>query len=113
VEFEETRVGDVLVLAPKGDMDATRVLAYEARLRELVQRGARALVWDLSAVAILPSTALGFLAANARQLQARGGRFAVVAPSRLVRSTLSTLGLEGVLRVKDTLADALRAVEAP
>ena len=110
MDFEEQRVGDVMVLSPKSDMDATKVRAYEARLADLVRGGARALVWDLSAIAILPSTALGFLAATARQFESAGGRFAVVAPSRLVRATISTLGLGGVLHVMDTLSQALESV---
>ena len=111
-EFEEEHVGDVVVLSPKGEMDASKIPAYEARLKDLARRGTRALVWDLSSVGILPSTALGFLAASARQFESAGGRFAVVAPSRLVRSTISTLGLGGVLRLKSTLSEALEAVRA-
>src|SRR5438445_13431494 len=103
MEFDERREGNVVVLTPRGDMDATVLKAYEARLDSFVREGVRGLVWDLSGVTLLPSTAAGFLVSGATRLKEAGGRCAVAAPTRSVRATLRTLGLEAVLPVRDSL----------
>ena len=64
MSVREESVGSVTVLTPVGDMDITTLPTFEARVVRLLEGDARHLVWDLSRVGLLPSTAAGFLLQN-------------------------------------------------
>jgi anti-sigma B factor antagonist len=113
VDAVESRRGEVVVLAPGAEVDVRAVPAFEARLARLLEGGSRAIVFDLSAVELLPSTIAGFLVVAAGRVRAAGGRFAVAAPGRRTRATLTTLGLDAALTVKTTLDAACAAAAAP
>jgi anti-anti-sigma factor len=112
MDAAESRRGDVVVLTPGAEVDVRAVPAFEARVEKLLAAGATAIVFDLSAVELLPSTIAGFLVVAAGRIRRAGGRFAVAAPGR-ARKTLTTLGLDAVLTVKNSLDAACAAVSAP
>ena len=103
MRIDEEKSGPVVVLIPSGDMDATVLPAFESRLEALIEEGVRAVLWDLEQVKILPSIALGFLLGARRRLERVGGHMALARPSRLVRSTLGTMGVLEVFPPFDSL----------
>ena len=113
MDVVETRRGDVVVLTPGAEIDVRAVPAFEARVARLVAGGTRAIVCDLGAVELLPSTIAGFLVVAAGRVRTAGGRFALAVPSARVRAVLSTLGLDAALVVKPTLDAACTAVAVP
>ena len=113
VDVVETRRGDVVVLAPGAEVDVRALPAFEARVARLIAGGARAVVFDLRAVELLPSTIAGFLVVAAGRVRAAGGRFALAVTSPRVRAVLVTLGLDAVLAVQPTLEAACGAVAVP
>ena len=110
MDATESRRGEVVVLAPGAEVDVRAVPAFEARVEKLLAAGTTAVVFDLTAVELLPSTIAGFLVVAAGRVRGAGGRFAVAAPGRRIRATLTTLGLTAVLTVKDSLDAACAAV---
>jgi anti-anti-sigma factor len=112
MQIDVERKGSVVVLSPVGDMDVTTLPDFEARLDALTAEGARAVLWDLHGVGILPSTALGFLLNARRRLAEVGGHMALARANRLVRSTLGTMGVLDVFPVFDTRRDALAHLQA-
>ncbi len=112
MQIDMEHEGPVVVLCPVGDMDVTTLPDFEARLDAVVQDGARALLWDLLGVGILPSTALGFLLHARRLLAEVGGHMAVARANRLVRSTLGTMGVLDVFPVFESREEAIRHLEA-
>ncbi|MDJ0522075.1 MAG: STAS domain-containing protein [Planctomycetota bacterium] len=111
MRIREEVIGGVTVLTPHGDLDITTLPAFEARVRDLVDGGTRLLLWDLSEVGVLPSTAAGFLLQTARRLKDVGGRMALSGGSPLVMGTLRTMGVLAVFRTFGTRAEGLRAME--
>jgi stage II sporulation protein AA (anti-sigma F factor antagonist) len=93
VKLREETLGRTTVLVPEGDMDITALPAFEARVARLIQGGTLNLIWDLSVVSFLPSTAAGFLLQTARRIRAHGGRCVLSGGSAKVLGTLRTMGV--------------------
>lgn len=91
--------GPVLVLRPTGDLDATELPAIDGRVATHLGHGVRHVVFDLSAVGLLPSTAVGVLIQVKQRVRERGGRVALAAVPPLVRGTLTTMGVWPLFRV--------------
>lgn len=110
MRIREEQVGEVTVLTPEGAMDITVLPAFDARVTKLVAAGARALVWDLSAVRMIPSTAAGFLIAAGRKVSDAGGRMVLAGVQDRVLGVLRTMGVAGVFRMYDDRAAAVAAL---
>ena len=92
----EEQISTVTVLTPEGDMDITELPAFEGRVARLLESGTRDLLWDLSAVGFLPSTAAGFLLQTARRMKDAGGRCVIAGATPRVAGTLRTMGVAPV-----------------
>jgi anti-sigma B factor antagonist len=108
--IREDSIDGVTVLTPDGDMDLSDLPAFEARVETLLEKGARDLVWELDAVGILPSTAVGFLLQTRRRVHTAGGRMVLACGQARVLSTLRTMGVLEILRTYPTRAEALAAL---
>jgi anti-anti-sigma factor len=104
------RQGHVTVLVPEGDLDVAALPAWEAQVDALLAAGVRALVWDLSGVGLLPSTAAGLLLQTAARVRAAGGRMALAGAPPRVRATLGTMGVLDVFPLYPGRAAALAAL---
>ena len=74
MQLNEETIGHTTILSPQDDLDITTLPAFEARLSRLINGGTRNLIWELSDVPFLPSTAAGFLLQTARRMRDAGGR---------------------------------------
>lgn len=108
----EEQVGSVTVLTPRGDMDATTLPDFEAHVDRLIAAGARQLVWDLTEVGMLPSTAAGFFIQAGRRLRGAGGRQVLAGLSSRVLGTLRTMGVADLFRVYPDRGSAIAALQA-
>ena len=73
---------------------------------EVVQRGARAVLLDLSGVQYIDSTRLGELISAHVSLMRQGGSLKLVrAPAKIIE-LLQVAGLDGVFRCYDTIEEA-------
>ncbi len=108
--MREEQVGDVTVLTPAGTMDMTSLPAFDRRVTKLVESGTRALVWDLSEVGMIPSTAAGFLIAAGKRLRDAGGRMVLAGLQQRVLGVLKTMGVADVFRIFQDRDAALAAL---
>ncbi len=108
--IREAIVDGITILTPDGDMDLTEMPVFEARVQALLAAGVRDLIWELDAVGILPSTAVGFLLQTRKRVHEAGGRMALACRQPRVLATLRTMGVSSVLRTYATRADALAAL---
>ena len=99
------------VVTLRGELDA-----HDApRMRELFARAVGELagiaeprlVLDLSAVAFLDSTALGSIIGAVRRVREAGGELTLVLPSSPARRIFEITGLDTILSVHSTRAEAL------
>ena len=94
----------LFVLAGESDLTGDRL---RRELEDALATGADGIVVDCSRLAFLETWTIdGLLSARS----ALGERLAVVAPQGDVRSVLELTGLEAMLSVYETRADALRAL---
>jgi anti-sigma B factor antagonist len=113
--FEPARVlppqsyGDACVVPIRGEIDLAVAPLLAEVLDEAVERGARSLIADLSAVTFIDSSGLGALVSCARRLDELGGELIVVADNRAVVRAMEVLCLQQVVVVEPTLTDALVA----
>ena len=96
------------VIAPKGELDITRIGDFRAALRDAARDGAAAVVVDLSDVSFIDSSGLGALVELHKRLPRSGRRLAVVAPGGSTPAVLLDLaGLRGHLPIFETRRAAL------
>lgn len=100
------------VITVSGDVDWMTHAILERKLEELVDGGETRIVADLSAVGFIDSTGLTVLVSFFHRLKMSGGRLAIVCPSRGVRRVFERTGLDRLLGVVDSGAEA-RASLAP
>jgi anti-sigma B factor antagonist len=86
------------------------------RLKEFVARridaGSRHLVVDLSAVGFIDSTGLGVLVGAFKRLRESGGSLAVVCADEHVRYLFEVVGLDDLIPLHRSRADAFTALAA-
>ena len=90
-----------------GEVDLYTAPRFKADLLELIESGVDAVVVDLSRVTFIDSTALGVIIGGVKRMRERDGRLVIVAGSRPVVRILDITGLDKVLTVFDTRAEAL------
>ncbi len=95
-------VGTVLAV---GDVDLLTAPQLSAALQQ-AQEGTQAVLLDLSAVDFLGSAGLSVLVEAARRADDSGGRLAVLVTRHAVRRAIEVTGLDDVLHLFETPADA-------
>lgn len=106
----ERQDDDLGVISLSGEVDIFTAPQFKESLVELLDSGVRRLLVDLSAVTFIDSTALGVLIGGVRRVNGFGGTMAIVVATRPVERVLSVTGLDRVLSMYPTRADALDAL---
>jgi anti-sigma B factor antagonist len=99
-----------VVLTASGELDMATTPQLRARLRELIEAGARRLVIDLTPVAFMDSVALAAILTARRDLSGVGHLAVVIAPESYPRLVFEIAGLPKFLNVFETRAAALEHV---
>jgi anti-sigma B factor antagonist len=108
VQIAESVHGDVVLLKPDGALSSgAAAVLLEARLRAVLDGGARGLVLDCTEVTALGSAAVRLLLRCARKLEGAGGRLLLVHPSDRVRRALLVSGFDKDFAVAADIAEAL------
>ena len=87
-------------------------VAFRQKLEQVLERGKRWIVLDLSRVIAMSSTGLGILIAAHRALTDRGGCFKLAQLSEKVRSILETTRLNSVFEIFDSVDKAVEKTKA-
>jgi anti-sigma B factor antagonist len=110
LEEEQPRHGTV-VMAVYGDLDLHSADELGDRLVGAVERGASALVVDLSGVGFVDSQGLGALLRGTRRLGPGEGRFRLVVPAPEIRRVFELTSLDQVFPLDETREQALATGE--
>jgi anti-anti-sigma factor len=100
----------VAVLAVSGEIDLATIPAFEAAIADALQQRPEALIIDLSAVDFLASAGLQALVATHENVSPQAG-FAVVADGPATSRPIELTGLDQILSLHSTVADAKAAVK--
>ena len=95
----------------EGRLDIAGAEDVDLRLAGICSTVARGAVVDLSGVTFLASMGIRTLISNAQTLERRGAAMALFAPSPLVTEVLSSVGIDRLIPVLDTLDAALDTVK--
>jgi anti-sigma B factor antagonist len=105
--------GQGAILSVGGEVDLATAPQLQAKLMELVDvKEAGGVVVDLTPVAFMGSTGLSVLLAGHRRAQAHGHTIRLVCPEGQVLRVLRLTGMEKVLTVYSSLAEAVDAQDA-
>ncbi|OMC27985.1 anti-anti-sigma factor [Mycobacterium sp. GA-1841] len=107
---EESRVGEVSVVAVAGTVDMLTAPKLEEAIGAAAKSSPSAVVVDLSAVEFLASAGMGVLVA-AREELGDAVRFAVVADGPATSRPLKLVGIADVVDLFATLDEALTALK--
>jgi anti-sigma B factor antagonist len=103
----EDRHGDAVVVRCSGELDIATVGALRARLQQAQVDGATRLVVVLDDVTFMDSLGLGALIGAHKRARVLRGSMTVVCTSRPVLAVLTATSMHRVIRIVDTLDDAL------
>ncbi len=73
MEFEVQKQGEVVVLAPAGEIDASNIPELQGAFSQILQKGNTKIVVDMSGVSYMDSSALGVLVNSLKQLRREQG----------------------------------------
>ncbi|MFD3843454.1 STAS domain-containing protein [Streptomyces sp. NPDC058642] len=103
----ETLASDgCLVARVSGEMDYQTDAVFRSRFQDLIARGGRCFVLDLSGVSFCDSAGLNMLIGAWRQADAGGAVLVLACVPGLLRRNLELTGADQLLRVYDTVTDA-------
>ncbi len=105
-----THEDGIAVLAVSGEVDLSTVPAFEAAITEALTAGPAALVVDLSEVGFLASAGLQTLVAT-RERIGKEAAFAVVAEGPATSRPIQLTGLDQILSLYSTMAEAMAALK--
>ena len=101
-------VGAASVADLAGDLDMHHAPALREALGAVVARRPAKLVLNLGSVSYIDSTGLGTLVYLLRQVNAYGGKMALVQVTPIVRNVLEVTRLQNVFNIQPTEEDALK-----
>ncbi len=101
-----TQDGDYAVVAVTGELDVYTAPVLEESLGDLVDEGKHDLVVDLTEVTFMDSTGLGLLIKALKWAREHDGSLRIVANTEKVLKVFRVTGLDGVLSLYQTRAEA-------
>ncbi len=107
---EDSRDGDLAIVAMGGELDYEASPQLRARLVGAIKAGGRRLVLDLTDVTFIDSTAIGVLAGTVARLdEVGGGSLAVVSTNDKVLQIFEITGLDSVIGLHGSREEAVSA----
>jgi len=107
VNIREERFGDVSVLSVAGEFDARTAPLAHAALDGLLEQLQKRLVFNVSGMEIVTSTAISFLIDAAKRTRKLGGDAVLSEAPRLLMSSLRSLDVGEYFRTFESDQDAL------
>ncbi len=105
--MQSTQVGKAWVVSASGDVDVHSAPVLEAAVAPLSRRAGVALVVDLSGVEFIDSTGLGVIVTTLKHVREADGTLSVVVSTPRVLKVFALTGLDVVIPLHATLAEAL------
>jgi anti-anti-sigma factor len=107
MKLEKLRYDEVVILKFTGEFDTFNLPAFSERIDRMIQQGDVHLVLDLHLLKFINSAALGYLIKTSKAVKEKGGELVLARPSKFLRKTLITLGLDGVFKIFETVHDGI------
>ncbi len=103
MKLEKHRYENVVILKFTGEFDTFNLPAFSERIDRMIQSGDNQFVFDLRLLKFINSAALGYLIKTSKRLQSEGGQMVLARPSKFIKKTLTTLGLDDVFKMFESV----------
>lgn len=103
MKLEKHRYDDVVILKFTGEFDTFNLPAFSERIDRMIAAGDNQLVLDLHLLKFINSAALGYLIKTSKSVKASDGEVVLARPSKFIRKTLTTLGLDDVFKIFESV----------
>jgi anti-sigma B factor antagonist len=108
--------GDVWVIALTGEVDLYTAPEFKEQLVDVIGKGARQVVIDLTDTTFIDSTTLGVLVGGVKRLRPQGGQISIVCSDRNITKIFEITGLNRIFTIHADRPEALESAgvtEAP
>ena len=113
LEIQSRLVGtETGVLALSGEVDVSNVQRVREAALELLEQGAKNLVFDLAKTEYMDSSGLGVMVGLMKKVKELGGTLAVAAAQPQVKRLFEVTGLNQIMPLCDDVEGALKEVGA-
>ena len=109
--IESTKVGDVVVWAPEGRVDAAGAPDLEKAMMASIGAGSLDVVLDLGRTRYMSSAGLRVVLVVARELQSKNGHFAVCGLNDEVKELFEVSGFSLIVKIEADRDSAVAAVQ--
>jgi anti-sigma B factor antagonist len=103
---------DAYVVSLSGELDLHTAPTFEEEVERAFADGGRRVIVDLIGVTFIDSVALGVLTRSAKRLRSLGGECLVVSDDPRIVRVFQITGLDRILRIEHTLAEAVEQLAA-
>ncbi len=103
MKLEKHRYEDVVILKFTGEFDTFNLPAFSERIDRMIDTGDTQFVFDLRLLKFINSAALGYLIRTSKRLEGTGGQMVLARPSKFIKKTLTTLGLDDVFKMFESV----------
>jgi anti-sigma B factor antagonist len=98
---------DAFVVSAAGELDLASVGPLERELDQVIGRGARRVIVDLTGVTFIDSVSLGVLVREAKRLRTNGGACVLVADDPRILRVFEITGLDRIFVIERSLAEGV------
>src|ERR1700682_961674 len=115
MQLEERSVGDIVIVAVKGDITLNNGsdVVLRDKVRSLIQQGRMKLIIDLGHVSYMDSAGLGELGQAYATTKTKGGSLKLLGLTKRLKDLLAITKLATVFESFDQEADAIASFSAP
>jgi anti-sigma B factor antagonist len=101
---------DAFVIALSGEVDLYTAPEFKQQLLDVIGRGGKELVVDLSDTTFIDSTTLGVLVGGVKRLRPNGGQLTLVCSDRNITKIFEITGLNKVFPIYETRVEAVESL---
>jgi anti-sigma B factor antagonist len=101
---------DAYVIALTGEVDLYTAPEFKQALLDVIAKGGRKVVVDLSDTTFIDSTTLGVLVGGVKRLRTNDGQLSLVCSDRNITKIFEITGLDRVFTIYPTREDAVAAL---
>ncbi|MHC4821768.1 MAG: STAS domain-containing protein [Planctomycetota bacterium] len=112
MKVERKRWDDVTIMTFVGEFDAFNLPTFSEKIDGRVEAGDHKMVFNLRLLTFINSSALGYLLKVKKRCQELEGDLVLVQPSKFIKKTLLTLGLQEVFNIYESDEDGVLSFNA-
>ena len=101
---------DAFVIALSGEVDLYTAPEFKQQLLDVIGRGGKELVVDLSDTTFIDSTTLGVLVGGVKRLRGQEGQLSLVCSDRNITKIFEITGLNKVFPIYETRVEAVESL---